>query len=146
MPRSRWERERKRERAANAKMLDIYMSAKQMCLCTHVQGFHWDDGVGRCGVADCECTAFDEDVVASLLPPAAGGVAAGHNAGGEDALARAMRAEMQREVSDDEAWDNALHADRRCPTGKTGRRSAKQDPAMLDALRAVGGNPEDLAG
>jgi hypothetical protein len=70
MARSRWERERKREAAANANILDIYMSAKHICLCTHVQGFHWDDDVGRCGVADCACTAFDEDVLAGVQPPA----------------------------------------------------------------------------
>jgi hypothetical protein len=145
MPRSRWERERQREARANARMLDIWMSAKHVCLCTHVQGFHWDDGVGRCGDADCACTAFDEDPFGSVLPPAKAGTPPGHDEGGEDALARAMRAEGQREVSDDEAWDRALYADRPRPTGRP-RPSTKQDPAVLDALRALGGNPEDLPG
>jgi hypothetical protein len=148
MARNRWERERKREAAANAKILDIYMSAKHICQCTHVQGFHWDAGVGRCGVADCACTAFDEDVFAKVQPPAAqipatGG--AGHDADGEDALARAMRAEMQHEVTDDETWERALHADRPRPTDKP-RPSTKQNPAVLDALRELGGSPEDLTG
>ena len=116
-----------------------------MCLCTHVQGFHWDDGVGRCGVADCACTAFDEDVFASVQPPATAGGPVGHDEGGGDALARAMRTEMQREVSDDEVWERALHADRPRPIGKP-RPSTKENPAVLDALRELGGSAEDLTG
>lgn len=56
-----------------------------------------------------------------------------------------MRTEEEREVSAEEAWDRALHADRSHPTGKPGR-STLQNPAALDALRKLGGSPEDLTG
>jgi len=52
-----------------------------------------------------------------------------------------MRAEMQRDVTDDETWERALRADRPRPTGKP-RPSSKQNPAVLDALRELGGSPE----
>jgi len=55
-------------------------------------------------------------------------------------LTRAMRAEMQRDVTDDETWERALRADRPRPTGKP-RPSSKQNPAVLDALRELGGSP-----
>jgi hypothetical protein len=110
------------------------MSAKHICLCTHVQGFHWDDGVGKCADAECSCEAFDEDVFTSALPPPTAN-AAKHDVGG-DALARAMRLEEEREVSDDEAWDRGLHADRPRPTGKP----------RPSTLRELGGSPEDLTG
>ncbi|MCG5431797.1 hypothetical protein LV457_05760 [Mycobacterium sp. MYCO198283] len=63
----------------------------------------------------------------------------------DDALARAMRAEEQREVSADEAWDRALHAKRPNPIGKP-RRETLDNPAAMDALRQLGGSPEDLTG
>jgi hypothetical protein len=153
MPRrSPWESHYKRERAANRKIFDIMRSTKHMCLCGHPQGFHWanDDGenVGECAPADCACKAFDEDVLAEArlrAELAAGGAAKRDDAGDDDALARAMRAEEQHEVTDDEAWDRALHADRPRPTGKP-RPSTKQNPTVLDALRELGGSPEDLPG
>ena len=128
-------------------MLDIWMSAKHICLCTHVQGFHWDNGVGKCVDADCRCEAFDEDVLAAaqLAAGQLPGATAERDEGCDDALARAMRAEEQREVGDDEAWDRALHADRPRPTG-TARPSTKQNPAVLDALRELGGSRDDLTG
>lgn len=56
-----------------------------------------------------------------------------------------MRAEMQRDVTDDETWERALRADHPRPTGKP-RPSSKQNPAVLDALRELGGSPGDLTG
>lgn len=147
MPRSPWEREHKRQRAANAKMLDIWMSAKHICLCGHVQGFHWDDGVGKCVDAECSCEAFDEDVLAAaqLAAGQLPGGTAERDGTGDDALARAMRADEQREVSDGDAWDRALHSDRPRPIGRPAP-STSQNPAALDALRELGGSPEDLTG
>jgi hypothetical protein len=151
--RSPWESYHKRQRAINAKVFDLMQSTAHMCLCSHAQGFHWDTdegkNVGKCADADCPCEAFDEDVLyhARLRAElAAGGTAKRDDAGDDDdALAGAMRAEDQREVTDDEAWDWALHADRPRPTG-TPRPSAKQNPAVLDALREIGGHPDDLTG
>jgi hypothetical protein len=66
--RSPWERYHQQQRAADAKILDIMLSTKHMCLCGHPQGFHWADdsgeNVGECAPADCACKAFDEDVLA----------------------------------------------------------------------------------
>jgi len=150
--RSPWERHHKRERAANAKILDIMLSTKHMCLCGHPQGFHWanDDGenVGECAPADCACKAFDEDVLAEArlrAKLATGGTAKRNEAGYDDALARAMRAQEDREVSAEEAWDRALHAKRPNPTGKP-RTDMLHNPAAMDALRELGGSPEDLTG
>ena len=95
--RSPWERRHKRERAANAKILDIMLSTKHMCLCGHPQGFHWanDDGenVSECAPADCACKAFDEDVLAEArlrAKLATAGTAKRNEARDDDALARAM--------------------------------------------------------
>jgi hypothetical protein len=152
MARSPWERHYKRERAANAKIFDIMLSAKHMCLCGHPQGFHWanEDGecVGECVPADCACIAFDEDVLAGARLRAGlawGGEANRDEASDDDALARGMRAEEQRDVSAEETWDRALHAGRPRPSGKP-RPSTLQNPAALDALRELGGSPEDLSG
>lgn len=152
--RSPWERHHKREGAANAKMFQIWLSANHPCHCGHPQGFHRDTGdgknIGRCEPADCNCTAFEENVLAGAqlgvgVLPTTGGAAGRKEAADNDALTRAMRAEEQRDVSADEVWDWALHADRSRPNGKP-RRSTKPDEAVLDALRALGGNPEDLTG
>lgn len=150
--RSPWERYHQQRRAADAKILDIMLSTKHMCLCGHPQGFHWADdsgeNVGECAPADCACKAFDEDVLAEArlhAELATGGAAKPDEAGADDALARAMRAKEQREISAEEAWDRALHADRLRPTGEP-RPSTLQNPAALDALRELGGSPEDLTG
>ncbi|MCA2245875.1 MULTISPECIES: hypothetical protein [Mycobacterium] len=151
--RSPWERYRQQQRAADAKILDIMLSSKHMCLCGHPQGFHWADdsgeNVGECAPADCACKGFDEDVFAEARRRAelATGIGADtrDEAGVDDALARAMRAEEQRQVSAEELWGRVLHADRSRPTSKP-RPSTLQNPAALDALRELGGSPEDLAG
>ena len=149
---SPWESYHKQQGAINAKIFDLWRSAAHMCRCSHAQGFHWDTdegkNVGKCVDADCPCEAFDEDVLyhARLRAELAAGVNAKRDdAGDDDALARAMRTEEQREVSAEEAWDRALHADRPWPTGKP-PPSTKQNPAVLDALRELGGSPEDLTG
>jgi hypothetical protein len=145
--RSPWESYHKRQREIDRKVFDLIQSTKHMCLCSHAQGFHWDtdDGknVGECADADCPCKAFDEDVLfeARLRAElAAGGTAMCDEAGDDDPLARAVRAEEEREVSAEEAWDRALHADRPRPTGKP-PPSMLQNPAALDALRELGGGP-----
>lgn len=150
--RSPWERYHRQQRAADAKILDIMLSTKHMCLCGHPQGFHWADdsgeNVGECAPSDCACMEFDEDVLAEARTRAelaTGSAAERDEADPDDALARAMRAEEQREVSYEEAWDRALHADRPRPTGRP-RRSTLQSQAALDALRELGGTPEDLTG
>lgn len=56
-----------------------------------------------------------------------------------------MRAEEQRDVSAEEAWDRAVHTDRPNLIGKP-RRSTLDDPAAMDALRQLGGSPDDLTG
>ena len=150
--RSPWERHHKRERAANAKILDIMLSTKHMCLCGHPQGFHWanNDGenIGECAPADCSCKAFDEDVLAEArlrAELAKGGTAKRNEAGDDDALARAMRAEEDCAVSAEEAWDRALHAKRPNPAGKP-RTDMLHNSAAMDALRELGGHPDDLTG
>jgi len=122
-----------------------------MCLCGHPQGFHWanEDGesVGECAPSDCACEAFDEDVLAEArrcAELARGGTARSDEAD-DDALARAMRAEEGREVSAEEAWDRVLHARRPNRAGKA-RTDVLRDPAAMDALRELGGSPEDLTG
>ena len=152
--RSPWASYHKRQRQIDSKVFDIVLSASHPCTCSHVQGFHWntDDGenLGNCADAECPCEAFDEDtfaaaqLAAGVLPTTAA-AAVEQDDGEDDALRRAMRAEEQRKVSADEAWDRALHADRPRPTGKP-RRSMLDDPEAVDALRQLGGNPEDLTG
>lgn len=149
--RSPWAHHYEQERAANARVLDIALSASHPCGCGHVQGFHYDtdDGksLGKCVDADCPCTEFDEDIFlaaqleAGLLPTTT--VAAEKDSAEDDPLVRAMQAEEQREVDAEEAWDWAVYADRPRPTGAP-RPSTRRDPAALDALRDLGGNPEDL--
>jgi hypothetical protein len=39
----------------------------RVCACEHLQPDHWDAGVGKCGVADCGCTAYDEDTFGADL-------------------------------------------------------------------------------
>lgn len=149
--RSPYESYHKRQRAINAKVFDLMQSTAHMCLCTHALGFHWntDEGanVGKCVDADCPCEAFEEDVLfhARLRAELATGSTAKRDEADDDALARAMRAEDQREVTDDETWDRALHADRPRPTG-TPRPTTKQNSGVLDALRELGGSPDDLTG
>src|SRR5437588_1577791 len=122
MPRrSPWESYHRRQREIDRKVFDLMQSSKHMCVCSHARGFHWDTNegknVGKCVDADCPCEAFDEDVLyhARLRADLAAGTSAKRKEAGDDALARAMRAEEQREVSAEEAWDRALHADRPRP-------------------------------
>ena len=64
--------------------------------------------------------------------------------GDEDALARAMRAEEQSASSDEGDWEWAVRAADK-PRPRTKRRlSPRRDRATFDALRALGGDPEDL--
>jgi hypothetical protein len=89
------------------------LSSAHTCLCGHVQGFHWDtdegDNLGKCVDAECPCEAFDEDVLYGArlrAETAAGGTLERNEAGDDDALARAMRAEEEnRDVSAEETWD-----------------------------------------
>ncbi|MEO3757310.1 hypothetical protein ABGB19_03335 [Mycobacterium sp. B14F4] len=152
--RSPWERYHKQQRAIDAKVFHIVLSSNHPCRCGHVQGFHWstDDGenLGKCADAECPCEAFDEDTftaaqLAAGVLPTTTAAAAEQDDGKDDALRRAMRAEEQREVSAEEAWDRAMHTDRPRTTGKP-RRSTLDDPAAMDALRQLGGSPDDLAG
>lgn len=153
--RSPWARYPKRQRQIDSKVFDIVLSASHPCTCGHVQGFHWntDDGenLGKCADAECLCEAFDEDtfaaaqLAAGVLPTATSAAAAEQDDGEDDALRRAMCGEEQREVSAEEAWDRVVHADRPRPTGKP-RRSTLDDPAAMDALRQLGGSPDDLTG
>jgi hypothetical protein len=142
----RKERElRELEAARNAKMLELHLSEVEgrVCLCEHPQAFHWDndqgDCVGHCGVADCDCNAYDENVFAGIEPRHKKQSAPAD----DDILARAMRAEEQRASSDEVNWDWALRAAEK-PRPTTKRLSARRDRATLDALRALGGDPEDL--
>lgn len=149
--RSPWESYHRRQQQIDRKVFDLMQSTAHMCLCGHAQGFHWDtddgDNVGRCVDADCLCGTFDEDVLfhARLRAELSQGGTAKRSEPGDDALARAMRDEEGRDVSDDETWDRVLHADRSRPTGKP-RSSALQSPAILRALREIGGSPDDLTG
>jgi hypothetical protein len=150
--RSPWASYHKRQREIDRKVFDLVQSTAHMCLCSHAQGFHWDTdegkNVGKCVDANCPCEAFDEDILyhARLRAELAAGTRSKRNeANGDDPLARAMRVEDDREVSADEAWDRALHADRPRPTG-TPRPSTIRDPAVLVALHELGGDPNDIAG
>jgi hypothetical protein len=150
--RSPYESYHKRQRQISVKVFDLMQSTAHMCLCTHVQGFHWntDDGknLGKCADADCPCEAFDEDVLyhARLRAELAAGTNARRDAAGDDdALGRAMRAQEEREVSAEETWDHALHAKRPNPIGKP-PPDMLHNSAAMDALRELGGSPEDLSG
>lgn len=119
-----------------------------------MQGFHWntDEGenTGECADAECPCEAFDEDTFAAAqlaagVLPTTTAKAAERDDGDDDALMRAMRDEQQREVSAEEAWERAVQAKRPNPIGKP-RRETMDDPAALDALRELGGDPDDLTG
>lgn len=153
--RSPFERYRKQQQAANYKYFALWLSKRHPCVCGHPQGFHrdTDEGkhTGRCEPADCSCAAFDEDVFAAAqieagVLPTTADAAAHDDSGGEVPLARAMRAEEdRREVSAEEAWDRALHVKRPNPIGKP-RPDTLRDPAAMDALRELGGSPEDLSG
>jgi hypothetical protein len=150
--RSPWERYYNRQREINRKVYDLMRSSKHTCMCGHAQGFHWNtdvgENLGKCVDADCPCEAFDEDVLyhARLNARLARGRNVEHDdTSDDDALSRAMRADEDREVDAEEAWDRALHADRPRPTGKP-RPSTLDSPAALDALRELGGDPNDLTG
>ncbi|PJE01900.1 hypothetical protein [Mycobacterium sp.] len=149
--RSPYEGYYKRQRQIDSKVFDIMLSNKRMCLCDHPQGLHWDtddgENVGKCVDADCECEAFDEDVLyeALLRAELTQGRSAKPDDAGDDALARVMRAEEERDVDADEVWDRALHAKRPNPIGRP-RPDTRYDPAAMDALRQLGGSPEDLTG
>jgi hypothetical protein len=140
---------RELEAARNAKMLELHLSEVEgrLCLCEHPQAFHWknDQGecLGNCGVADCDCAAYDENVFAGIKPRHKKQSAPDD----EDALARAMRAEELGAPSDEVDWEWALRAAEkpRPISGQTRRRlSPRRDRAVFDALRALGGDPEDL--
>jgi hypothetical protein len=97
------------EKAKNRKVLDFYMSKAEghVCLCGHVQTFHWENKqgecVGKCGVADCECDAYDENAFAKVdryLPKPA--------PDDEDGLARAM-CEAENATVNELNWDRAVH-------------------------------------
>jgi hypothetical protein len=137
---------RELEAARNAKILELHLSEVEgrVCLCEHPQAFHWDndkgDCLGHCGVDGCDCSAYDENVFAGIKPRPEKQTAPD----GEDALARAMRAEEQRASSEVGDWEWAVRAtEMREPRTKR-RLSPRRDRATLDALRAFGGNPEDL--
>lgn len=152
--RSPYESYHRRQRQIDSAVLKIMLSA--ICLCEHPQGFHHntDDGanLGKCVDADCPCEAFDEDVLyeARLRAELAQGTSAKRDeAADDDALARAMREHERREIAADrtweQSWDHALEARRPNHTGKP-RRETLDDPAAMEALRQIGGNPEDLTG
>ncbi len=62
------------EKAQNRKVFDMYLSKAEgrICLYEHVQAFHWPNSQGdclsKCGVADCGCEAYDENVFAKIEP------------------------------------------------------------------------------
>jgi hypothetical protein len=137
---------RELEAARNAKILELHLSEVEgrICLCEHPQAFHWDndkgDCLGRCGVAGCDCAAYDENVFAGIEPRHKKQSAPDD----DDALARAMRAEEQRASSDEGDWKWAVRATEKPRKERQRRRPPKRDRATLDALRALGGDPEDL--
>ncbi|MGE2725166.1 hypothetical protein [Mycolicibacterium pulveris] len=154
--RSPWASYHKQQRTIDATVFRIVLSSNHPCVCGHVQGFHWDtdDGkhTGKCVDAECPCEAFDEDtfaaaqLAAGVLPTVA---AEQDEAADDDALARAMREHEQREVRADQTWDDtwdhAVHAKRPNPIGKP-RRETLDDPDAMEALRQLGGSPDDLTG
>jgi hypothetical protein len=102
-------RDRKDEAAINARLL-AHARAEwegRVCACEHLQPDHWDAGVGKCGVADCGCTAYDEDTFGAEL----------------------KRVKEQHPVNQQSHWQ---------PPGKKNQN-------MRSALRALGGDPGDLA-
>jgi hypothetical protein len=137
---------RELEAARNAKILELYLSEGEgrVCLCEHPQAFHWDndqgDCLGNCGVADCDCAAYDENVFAGIKPHPNKQSAPDDG----DTLARAMRAEEQRASSDERDWEWAVRAAEKPRKQRQRRLPPKRDRTTLDALRALGGDPEDL--
>jgi len=137
---------RELEAARNAKMLELHLSEAEgrVCLCEHPQAFHWDNDqgkcLGNCGVADCDCPAYDENVFAGIKPRPKKQSAPDD----EDALARAMRAEEEQRASSDEvSWEGAVRATEKPRKQRQRRPPPKRDRATRDALRALGLDPED---
>jgi hypothetical protein len=62
-------RKRSDEAAMGARLLAHRLAEWEghVCACEHLQPDHWDAGVGRCGVADCDCKAYDEDTFGAEL-------------------------------------------------------------------------------
>jgi len=136
-------KERELEAARNRKVFELYHAEAEgrFCLCGHSPAFHWDDGQGRCVDADCGCKAYDENVFAGLDTRHKKRSAADD----EDGLARAMGQAERATVDDEVSWDHAVHrANNPRLARKRDRQSADNDPAVLDALEALGGDPEDL--
>lgn len=137
---------RELEAARNAKILELHLSEVEgrVCLCEHPQAFHWKNPqgecLGNCGVLDCGCNAYDENVFAAIELRHKKQTAPTD----EDALARAMRAEELSAPSGEGDWDWAVRATEKPRKKRQRRLSPRRDRATLDALRALGGDPEDL--
>jgi hypothetical protein len=135
------------ETAQNIKVFGFYRSRAEghVCLCGHVETFHWENRqgecAGKCGVADCECDAYDENPFAKIeryLPKPA--------PDDEDGLARALRQAENATVDDDASWDRAVHrAANPRRNRQRNRPSGQSNPALRDALEALGGNLDDLS-
>jgi hypothetical protein len=144
--------QRKLEMAQNAKILDLYHAEAEgrYCLCGHSPAFHWNYHLGqdyrllgRCGDASCGCEAYDENVFAGLETRDKKRRQRAED--DEDGLARAAR-QTESAASEAESWEQAVTAaDKPRRMRKRRRQSAEKDPAVLDALRALGGEPEDLS-
>lgn len=147
----------KRQQAADSTYLDIWLSTHHPCACGHPQGFHWNtdqgENLGKCVDAECGCTEFDEDtfaaaqLAAGIVPAAA---AEQDEAAHDDGLARAMREHEQREIAADQTWeqtwDHVVHTSRPNPIAGKPRRETLDNPDAMEALRHLGGSPDDLTG
>jgi hypothetical protein len=148
---SYYRKQRALEKAQLGKLLDLYHAEHEgrFCVCGHSPAFHWnyqpgrEDSLGRCADADCGCKAYDENVFAGMEARDTRQKQRAED--DKDGLARAVR-QAENAPSDAESWEQAV-ADAEKPTrvGKRRGQPPKHDPGMLDALRALGGNPEDLS-
>jgi hypothetical protein len=136
-------KQRELEATQNAKIFELYHAEAEgrRCLCGHSPAFHWDHGQGRCVDADCGCDAYDENVSAGIDTRDKKQRAADD----EDGLARAMRQTQSADIAG-QSWEQAvLDAKNPRRIRKRHSQSPKTDQDVLDALRALGGDPDDLS-
>jgi hypothetical protein len=143
------DREHAAKRDATELRLWLAMQEGTRCVCQHPQAFHCDGRAGEhhgeCPVAECDCEAFVEDIFAGIPPSVKPGATS--EGTDQDAWERAVLSETARANHDDKnAWDRTVTGTPN-PSHKQSPSdwSAKRDPAVLGALRALSGDPKDLS-
>jgi hypothetical protein len=119
------------------------------CVCQHPHAFHCDGPAGQhlggCPVAECDCEAFIEDVFTGIQPRETARATTGVT--DQDAWEQAVRSETARaNHGDGDAWERAVTCTGTSQSShkqSQSRRSPNRDQAVLDAVRELGGDPND---